>query len=294
MGNATVYLRGRFILDALFAALLPQTTGATDVVLKGCSAGGQAAFIHANHLAALFSNAGVARVSVMPGAGFFMDVVRMKTCVIEAMCSLFERDLFPFFAQASYPGPNVVRPFQESWFTLHNISGSLPPDCLANPPEGLDYLCAFPQNLLGFLAPDLNLFISQSLADEAQQGFIMNLGCDPSSQGGPHVCNSSQLLYLDSFRLQMLTALQPVLRSPTYGLFALECSIHVIEDNDGAWNAVMVEKQTQAETFSAWYSHGASARQVVDGVWGSNPTCSKYTQRTHSSLPRLSQLHGGA
>ena len=74
VGNATVFLRGRYILDAIFAALVPSTAGATDVVLKGCSAGGQAAFIHANRLAALFE--GVPRVAVVPGAGFFMDVVR--------------------------------------------------------------------------------------------------------------------------------------------------------------------------------------------------------------------------
>ena len=71
VGNDTIYLRGRRNFDALFADLVPLTAGATDVVVKGCSAGGQAAYIHANRIAALFS--GVPRVSVMPGAGLFMD-----------------------------------------------------------------------------------------------------------------------------------------------------------------------------------------------------------------------------
>lgn len=68
-----MYLRGLDVLNAIFDDLVPRTVDATDVVLKGCSAGGQAAFIHANRLAARFAS--VQRVVVMPGAGFFIDVV---------------------------------------------------------------------------------------------------------------------------------------------------------------------------------------------------------------------------
>jgi O-palmitoleoyl-L-serine hydrolase len=71
VGNDTIYLRGRRVLEAVIRDVVPRTTSAAEVVIKGCSAGGQAAFIHANFLAEQFSH--VPRVSVMPGAGFFLD-----------------------------------------------------------------------------------------------------------------------------------------------------------------------------------------------------------------------------
>lgn len=181
--------------------------------------------------------------------------------------------------QESYLGPNVIRPYTELWGTLHNISGSLSPACLANPPRGIPILCAFPHHILDYLDHRIRLFISQSMADVAQQYFVL-LGCDPSIASGPEACDAKQLAFLDNFRLQMISALQPVINGPTgrYGLFAPECSIHVIEDDDGSWAAVRVEGQTQRETFQAWYAGDAGRRSiVVDGVWGSNPTCAAYT-----------------
>lgn len=109
----------------------------------------------------------------------------------------------------------------------------------------------------------------------------MELGCNPAAgPAGPGACNASQVAYLDFFRGQMVSALAPVVANPRFGLFALECSIHVIEDNDGSWAAVTVEGQTQRETFAAWYSQpGGSppSSKVVDGAWGSNPTCAAYS-----------------
>ena len=93
VGNLTLYYRGRYILDAIFKDLLPKTAGATDVVLKGCSAGGQAAFIHANFLASLFSH--VPRFSVVPGAGFFMDVVSYITPMSHLVSARPISRLFP-------------------------------------------------------------------------------------------------------------------------------------------------------------------------------------------------------
>lgn len=72
VGNATLFLRGRAVFDAVLADLQvrgererramlleaqrvrpppqPRMAGATDVVLKGCSAGGLATYIHAERL----------------------------------------------------------------------------------------------------------------------------------------------------------------------------------------------------------------------------------------------------
>lgn len=252
VGNDTIYLRGRRVLEAVIRDVVPRTTSAAEVVIKGCSAGGQAAFIHANFLAEQFSH--VPRVSVMPGAGFFLDI-------------------------PSFRGPNTVRPYFWLWYSLHNISGSLPVGCLASPPEpAAHYLCMFPQYILPHIDPRIPLFVSQSLADLVQQDFVMQLGCDPKNLTMPGVCDAGQVAYVNDFRGSMLAALAPVLNSSTRGLYAAECSIHVIVDDDGSWARIPVQGHTQAATFAAWYSNTSSApHQVVDGRWGSNPTCLLYS-----------------
>jgi hypothetical protein len=172
-----------------------------------------------------------------------------------------------------------VRPYFLAWFLLHNISGSLPPACLSAPPEpDARYLCMFPQYILPHIDATVPLFISQSLADSTQQSFVMRLGCDPKNATPPGVCNQSQLEYLHTFRREAITALAPVLNSPSRGAFTAECSIHVIVNNDGSWSEVAVQGQTQATTFDAWYANSTSLSQrVIDGPWGSNPSCHLYS-----------------
>ena len=263
--NGTLlYLRGRLILDALLEDLRPRMAGALDVVIKGCSAGGLATYIHAARLSAFgWSIPGVQRVAVLPGAGAFLDI-------------------------ASYPGPNIVRPFFAAWSTLHNVSGSLDPECLAQPPEpGKRFLCVFPQYFLARLIESVPLFVSNSLVDWSQQSWVMNLGCDLLNPA--QACNSSQLAYVNHFRQTMIQALSPVLRgaarqhgdesqlSSRCGAFLATCSIHIIVDNDGAWSGIRVQGQTQLDTFRAWFTNSTTAKTaVVDGLWDSNPTCKLY------------------
>ncbi len=172
-----------------------------------------------------------------------------------------------------------MRPYFFAWYLLHNISGSLPPGCLANPPEpGQHYLCMFPRYILPYVDAHIPLFVSQSLADLVQQDFVMQLGCDPKNATPPGVCNQSQIAYVNSFRTEMLGALSPVLNSSTNGIFAAECSFHVIVNNDGSWARVIVQGQSQVDTFDAWYTNSSTAlHRVVDGSWGSDSTCRYYS-----------------
>jgi hypothetical protein len=144
----------------------------------------------------------------------------------------------------------------------------------------MQYLCLFPQYVLGYLDPAVRLFVAQSMADAAQQGFVMELGCNPiAARQSAGACNSSQFAYLNSFRQSMITALQPVLNDSRSGAFLAECSIHVIEDDDGSWTRFIVEGQSQRDTLRAWYTSDRSMKSVVvDGPWGSNPTCGYYSQ----------------
>jgi hypothetical protein len=112
----------------------------------------------------------------------------------------------------------------------------------------------------------------------------MQLGCDPTAPpANPNTCNASQIAYLNDFRTRMISALQPVMARSRSGAFLPECSIHVIEDDDGAWSQFLVESQTQRDTMRSWYLQAPSLKAyVVDGVWGSNPTCKLYTSAAAS------------
>ena len=76
VGGSTIYYRGRFILDAVYTELFALgLSTATDVVIKGCSAGGLAVYLHADYLSdRIHAVNPAARVVASPGAGFFMDV----------------------------------------------------------------------------------------------------------------------------------------------------------------------------------------------------------------------------
>jgi hypothetical protein len=270
--NATtrVFLRGRYILDAAFtdiaALMMARPPAATDIVLKGCSAGGLAVFLHADYLHGfLAARLPAARVVAAPGAGFFIDV--------------------PSFSNASHLATAGLR-----WvFDQHNVSDSLNAACVAaHAPKGPDavYACFWAAAALPFIRTPL--FIAQSLVDRAQQGFIMDLGCTPAAAGN---CSAAQLAYLSGFRAAMLRLLRPALAPPAqaagpdrprhaHGAWLVSCSVHCLEDDDGAWDALEVQGQTQRDTFWAWFTRDAAAAHVVvDGEFGTNPSCALYSSR---------------
>lgn len=289
-----LYLRGRAVLDAVFADLVPRLAaagGASEVLLKGASAGGQALLVHANSLAARLRAApGSPRVSLLVDAGLFLDTAAMS-------------------------GTNTMRPFTAGWVALHNATGSLPAACVARPPPGLTPpLCALSQHLLAAVDPALPLFVSQFSADSAQLSWVMGLRCGPETPmslpppapAGANPCTKRKVAYLNGFRARMIEALAPVLRSrsPLHGAWVAECGLHIVSSSDGGWAAVSVQNQTQRETVRAWYaraggrtrsgSQAAAAAdpgaallwpRVVDGEWGTNPTCKLYANRDPAAAP---------
>ena len=69
-----VYIRGKMVLDALFGALMSEGfVEATDVLLTGTSAGGLAAFLHADYVRSALLPSTVTRYGVMPISGFFLN-----------------------------------------------------------------------------------------------------------------------------------------------------------------------------------------------------------------------------
>ena len=64
VGNSTIFYRGHRILKAMIAALKARgLDAATEVIVSGCSAGGLAAFLHADEWGSAFPTA---KVTAMP------------------------------------------------------------------------------------------------------------------------------------------------------------------------------------------------------------------------------------
>jgi hypothetical protein len=245
VGAQTLYYRGSYILDGVYDTLLAQhgLASAATVVVSGCSAGGLAAFIHVDHIAAKIRAANPsARVVGAPGAGFFLG---------EA---------------APYAGAGYLS--QYKWvFSAHNVSRHINDACVAD--KNLDaWKCFIAPEVLPYIQTPL--FVSNSLSDAWQAGAIMGLGCSPTKAGA---CSDAQMAYLSNFRAEMLAGLAPVLAAGSkHGGFLQGCFVHVVEDV-GGWTSVRINGASQADTFSAWLAGGAGAVQVGTFPPWSNPTC---------------------
>ena len=264
--NATfsLYFRGRRILDAIVATLQDDAFGlvaAEAVIVSGCSAGGNAAFLQADHVAELVHarNAST-RVVGAPGAGFFLDTL-------------------------SYGGVNNAEPLYSFIYKTMNLGTSVRAQCVADVAPRDPSVCFIPPVALKYV--EVPLFVSNSLTDAAQQSWIMALPCNPASGN----CNASELAYVDDFHDRMVAALEPVLTSNgRHGAWLVSCSVHMVQDVDGAWGNITVidsitgESVTQRDAFSNWYTQKAGAAMTgVDVAWtkgtgahGGNPACEAY------------------
>ena len=249
--SLSLYFRGHYNLRATFAALASRhgLTSATEVLLKGCSAGGMAVLLHADFVGGLVRAASPsARFAASPGAGLFLD-----TPAYHANASFSSYLLWVAAAQ--------------------NVSGSVNAACAAS--EAQPLRCFLPTVSLRYVAAPL--FISNALTDSCALEFLMQLGCDGRvAPGGAGACTAEQLGYVSSYRALMLREVKPALaRNSASGGFFQACWTHIVENDPVSWNGTRVQGQTQAATFEAWWRGGSSVPTVVfDGEWGTNPTCS--------------------
>jgi hypothetical protein len=236
--NQTIYVRGRYILDALFGTLASRhgLAGATDYISNGNSAGGLATYLHADYISGLVhAVAPSARVVAVPDSGFFMDVPDFSG----------NRALWQSFAQT---------------FAFHNATGpgSTSPACLAAKAAADQWQCVMAPYLLPFISTPL--FISQSFADSWQSGAVMGLPCSPGTCKD-NATEAAVEAYMAVFRLQMLAQLAPALNSAgRHGAYISSCFRHGTAEYDGAWTQWLVQNQTQAQTFATWYT-GSGARR---------------------------------
>ena len=256
----SLHFRGRAILDAVLDELISVEglARAQSVLLKGCSAGGQAVYLAADHVGArVAAVAPSARFAAAPGAGMFLNV--------SAFGGLYS------FA-------SVYRWVHDA----QNASGSTSAACRAALGAEEAWQCFLPTVAFGYVAS--SLFIANSLVDSCAAEFIMLLPCDPRKPpGAAFACGPLELAYLSSYRATMLDVVRPVLaRRPDHGAFLQACWVHIVEDDTSSWLDTRVAGQSQRATFDAWWATGGGetgggvATVAIDGEWRSNPTCTNW------------------
>ena len=239
-----LYFRGASIFNASVAALLAKGMGKADnIILKGCSAGGLATWLHADYFFDWMAAAAPgARVVSVPDAGFFMD--HNTTAGAPSMTPQYK-----WVAQ--------------TMSTLQTDAG-----CLAAHPGGDAWRCFLAQEVLPFVTSPV--FATQDLVDSWQMANIFRLPCI----GNLSACTPAELAAMQQYRADMLAALAPLTRSATNGAYLSACVQHCHQNIDDVFTKEMVDKQSVVQTFMRWWTgQGAGSPQVVDGAYGTNKMC---------------------
>jgi len=243
--GGVLHFNGAAIFDAAVdAILLRGMSSAKNIILKGCSAGGLADFLHADYFhARMATEVPGAAVVTMPDAGFF-------------------RDLPTFTGQPGYS------PLYRWVFEAMNVTQTNAACLAAYTPANETWRCMFAEYVLPHIATPL--YITQDLADSWQMHNILQLPCDASKRAS---CTAAENAAVDAFRIDMLTALAPIFSSATNGAYLSSCVQHC-HQNVGSWNGERVGNFSVQQAFDAWWSRsGAAPRILVDGPVGTNAHC---------------------
>lgn len=143
-----VYYRGRPLLDALLAVMIPMgLSHATEVIYSGCSAGALAVYFNVDYVHRRI-------LKVNP---------RARVVGIADSMFTFEYPLSPFSKR--------MRWGYQAW----NVSGAIHQSCTNSFNRTRAWYCMFAENLVPFI--DTSLFILESENDCWQQAAYVNLNC---------------------------------------------------------------------------------------------------------------------
>ena len=239
-----LYFRGASIFDAAVASLLARgMSSAREIVLKGCSAGGLATWLHADYFhEQMQSRAPGARVVAVPDAGFFLN-------------------------HTSTAGGQSYGPLYR-WVAETMNTSQVDAGCLAA--HGADALaaCFLAENTLPHVSSPI--FATQDLVDSWQMANIYQEPCIANLSA----CTPAQVADMNRYRSDMLALLAPLTGSASNGAYLSSCVQHCHQNIDSVWTQELVETQTVQQTFLRWWTGGGpGAPLVVDGLYGTNGHC---------------------
>lgn len=255
-----VFFRGREIRDAVFDVLFQHHgLGSADVVLlSGCSAGGLAAYLHADYVASRLSPK--TRLFVAPDSGLFLDM-------------------------PTFDGRNVFQSRMQEVFKTHNSTGGLSPRCIANYTE-TPWQCLFAQNALLFSAKTTNR--ATMVVNSLQDQWVLQHGFAPDSpewqacvRGTPATCTDKQIQQItNSVSRRVLESVEEIKNTANINIrfFLHSCWDHCgVTQNDYRWRHVRIGTVSASQALTDWLNGIGLQDQEIDcllqGPQPCNPTC---------------------
>ena len=203
--------------------------------------------LHADYFHdAMATAAPQARVVAMPDAGFFRD-------------------------HLTFDGTDYYTPLYKWVFQSMNVT-QVDASCLAaygGITSPTAWHCFFAEYTLPHISSPL--FVTQDLVDSWQLTNIERLPCTPYKAGS---CTPAELAALAAYRTSMLTALAPLINSPTNGAFLSSCIQHCHQNIGDVWSKELVANYTPRGAFVSWWSGARNVPSIlVDGPFGTNAHC---------------------
>lgn len=204
----TFWIRGKRIVDALLSELLANEglDKATDVLLTGTSAGGLAAYLHADYVASLLPDT-VTRFGVAPISGFFLNHADLK-------------------------GDPTYGDELRNVFEYQNSTGGVNADCIeakGGEENGVTSDCIFANETTSHLQTPL--FVINSNVDSWQLENIWRdaTECCSNTTAQFQSCSDDQVNAINAYGGDFLDDLMRVLKSDTSGngYFIEQCLEHV-------------------------------------------------------------------
>uniref|UniRef100_A0A453CU98 Pectin acetylesterase n=3 Tax=Aegilops tauschii subsp. strangulata TaxID=200361 RepID=A0A453CU98_AEGTS len=248
--KTNLHFRGARVWDAIIEDLLNKgMSKAKSAILSGCSAGGLAAVLHCDKFKDLLPPS--AFVKCVSDAGYFIDGTDIT-------------------------GNKFVRTSFKNVVTLHGSVKNLPSSCTSRvSPE----LCFFPQHVLPTMKTPL--FILNAAYDSWQiRNILVPSAADKKKEWAKckvdiKGCSSSQLVTLQHFRDEFLSALPKPEQSPKIGMFIDSCFAHCQSGAQDSWNAdgsPSIQKMRIGKAVGDWYFDRAVS-QRVDCPYPCNQSC---------------------
>lgn len=276
--SVDLHFRGAAIFNATIQALLARGMAQAEaIILKGCSAGGLATWLHADMFAEWMASASsAAKVVSVADAGFFMD------------------------HNATTGAPTMTPQYQ--WVAETMQTRQVDAGCLAAHPGADWWRCFLAQETLPYVTSPI--FATQDLVDSWQMANIYRLPCISNLTA----CTPAELAQMQAYRADMLQALAPLTSSATNGGYLSSCVQHCHQNIDDVWLKERVGNQSTQEvrsharadlrararssapaplvcprslpplpsrqTFLRWYTgEGSALPLVIDGLYGTNKQC---------------------
>ena len=251
-GNGTVsdlYFRGAYNLEATLDWLMTNATTnfsrAETVVLTGCSAGGLAAYLHADEVAQRVPPTADFRVA--PGSGFFSNAVNAY-------------------------GEPVYSDQMRGVFYLHNASAGVNQHCVQAQAAGYEWVCMMAY--ASYEYTQSRIFPLQSHTDWWQSGCVFTAGPIPANstenglcfQGAVAGCawsleactqEQAQLTLQWASRNRDDIVLSPTAQRPGNGGFVNSCHSHCQESSD-VWSSIEVGGVPLWRAFDAWLASAST------------------------------------